>query len=158
MYRWPFVQRFALMAIDTEKYTADSERDARHSALLASTRDERRPAVLLLSALLLSALFFGIGLMVGRWTAEPDPGRDIVASTTMGSASTPAPTPAPAPSPVAKSASTDTATAPRRHSLLVATYDTEEKAQSLIRILEDSGYPEVRSSTPRAGDPRPRYS
>jgi hypothetical protein len=60
------------MATDTEKYV--SEREANHSALAEFQRDERRPAVLLLIILLVAALFFALGIMVGRWTAQPKPG------------------------------------------------------------------------------------
>jgi hypothetical protein len=57
------------MATDTQNYAGEHE--TRHSALKEFSRDERRPAVLLLSALVIAALFFAIGLLVGRWTAQP---------------------------------------------------------------------------------------
>jgi hypothetical protein len=60
-----------VMATDTQKYTV--ERDERHSAFAEFQRDERRPAVLLLTILLVAALFFALGIMVGRWTAQPKP-------------------------------------------------------------------------------------
>jgi hypothetical protein len=59
------------MATDTQKYAA--EREPRHSALAEFQRDERRPAVLLLTILIVAALFFALGIMVGRWTAQPKP-------------------------------------------------------------------------------------
>jgi hypothetical protein len=59
------------MATGTQKYV--SEREAHHSALAEFQRDERRPAVLLLTVLLVAALFFALGIMVGRWTAQPKP-------------------------------------------------------------------------------------
>ncbi len=59
------------MATDTEKYV--SEREANHSALAEFRRDERRPAVLLLAILIVAAIFFALGIMVGRWTAQPKP-------------------------------------------------------------------------------------
>lgn len=59
------------MATDTQKYV--SERETSHSALAEFQRDERRPAVLLLTILVVAALFFALGIMVGRWTAQPKP-------------------------------------------------------------------------------------
>jgi hypothetical protein len=57
------------MSTETDKYESPAEGETRHSALQEFSRDERRPAVILLSALVLSAIFFAIGIMVGRWTA-----------------------------------------------------------------------------------------
>ena len=45
---------------------------ARHSALEEFQRDERRPAVLLLAVLLIAAVFFALGIFVGRWTAADE--------------------------------------------------------------------------------------
>ncbi|PYS93100.1 MAG: hypothetical protein DMF64_06100 [Acidobacteria bacterium] len=45
---------------------------ARHSALAEFQRDERRPAVLLLAVLLIAAVFFALGIFVGRWTAADE--------------------------------------------------------------------------------------
>ena len=148
------------MAIDTHKFNAgQADYETRHSALAEFSRDERKPAVLLLSALLLSALFFGLGILVGRWTAEP--GKASVAPSSApaapATAATPATQPAadatPAPSPSA--APTDAA---RRFSLLVATYDTPEKAQALVKSLQQAGYTDIRATTPRAGETRRSYS
>ncbi|HEX8922409.1 MAG TPA: hypothetical protein VF766_13115 [Pyrinomonadaceae bacterium] len=148
------------MATDTQKYDNQIEREPRHSALAEFSRDERRPAVLLLSALLLSALFFGLGLMVGRWTALPE-------STPKAASNTPAPAPSnitPTPQPTTPAA-TNTAgetphneTAARRFALLIATYDTPEKAATLSKALQEAGYTDIRTRQPRAGDARPRYS
>lgn len=146
------------MATDTQKYGAQAEQEPHHSALAEFSRDERRPAVLLLSALLLSALFFGIGLMVGRWTAEPNSTSNAAASQPAATPSTPTPTPQPTTSPATNAASETLLTPARRFSLLVATYDAPEKAQALAKILQESGYTEIRTSSPRANDPRPRYS
>lgn len=41
-----------------------------HNALSEFGRDERRPAVLLLGALVIAAIFFAIGIMVGRLTGD----------------------------------------------------------------------------------------
>lgn len=152
----PFPQQFSLMATETQKYAAEVEREPRHSALEEFSRDERRPAVLLLSALVLSATFFGIGLMVGRWTAEP-PTQTASPSTAAAS-----PTPSPSPEPTASSTATTTndtsSSAQRRFALLIATYDAPEKAQPLVKALQVAGYKDVRTTSPRSGDTRPRYS
>jgi hypothetical protein len=68
------------MATDTQKYT--SERETHHSALTEFQRDERRPAVLLLTILIVAALFFALGIMVGRWTAEPKPTQNTTTTNT----------------------------------------------------------------------------
>lgn len=147
------------MATDTQKYTSQVEEEPRHSALAEFGRDERRPAVLLLSALLLSAFFFGIGLMVGRWTALPETTREQASSTAASPVQASAPPPQTANSPVANSTNELTANASaRRFALLVATYDAPEKAQTLIKTLQEAGYTDIRTSSPRAGEARPRYS
>lgn len=148
------------MATDTQKYDPPIEREPRHSALAEFGRDERRPAVLLLSALLLSALFFGLGLMVGRWTALPASTPQAASNTPPSMASTVAPTPQPTAQPATNTAGetlTD-ATVARRFAVLVATYDTPEKAQTLIKTLQEAGYTDARTNSPRAGETRPRYS
>ena len=43
-----------------------------HSAFEEFRRDERRPAVLLLGALVLAAAFFALGMLLGRWMADTD--------------------------------------------------------------------------------------
>jgi hypothetical protein len=63
------------MATDTQKYS--SERETNHSAFAEFQRDERRPAVLLLTILIIAAIFFALGIMVGRWTAQPKPTQTI---------------------------------------------------------------------------------
>ena len=151
------------MATDTPKYADRVEYEPRHSALAEFGRDERRPAVLLLSALLLSALFFGIGLMVGRWTAEPkrsDSASSGAATPSPAAANAPTDTPPPAASsPPANTTPAGARTeAARRFSVLVATYDAPEKAQPLIKFLQGAGYTDVRAAAPRAGESRPRYS
>jgi SPOR domain len=147
------------MATDTQKYADQIEQEPRHSALAEFSRDERRPAVLLLSALVLSALFFGIGLMVGRWTALPESTSKTASSTAASPASASTPIPQPAISPATNTASEPSSNAAaRRFALLVATYDTPEKAQTLIKFLQEAGYTDARTNSPRAGDTRPRYS
>ena len=147
------------MATDTQKYADQVKQEPRHSALAEFSRDERRPAVLLLSALVLSALFFGIGLMVGRWTALPDSTSNNASPGTASPASVSTPTPQPAILPATNPAGeTSSNAAGRRFAVLVATYDTPEKAQTLIKTLQDAGYADARTNSPRAGDTRPRYS
>jgi hypothetical protein len=144
------------MATETPKYPAQVEEEPRHSALAEFSRDERRPAVLLLSALLLSALFFGIGLLVGRWTAEPNSTSKALSSGTVAApVSTPAPT---STSPATNATGETSPNIARRFSLLVATYDAPDKAQTLIKTLEEAGYTEIRTTNPRRGETRPRYS
>ena len=151
------------MATDTHKYNAQGEQEPPHSALAEFSRDERRPAVLLLSALLLSALFFGLGLLVGRWTARPASTSKATSNTATASpVATPTPT-TPPPQSINTTATNSTGEilpneAVRPFSLLIATYDTSEKAEALIKTLQEAGYTEVRISSPRPSDPRPRYS
>ncbi len=54
------------MSTDTEIYTPHADKGISHSAFAEFNRDERRPAVLLLGALVIAALFFTIGIFVGR--------------------------------------------------------------------------------------------
>jgi hypothetical protein len=144
------------MATETQKYAAEVEREPRHSALEEFSRDERRPAVLLLSALVLSAVFFGIGLMVGRWTALPP--TPSASSGTAATSPAAAPGPEPTPSSAANTTNDTSANAARRFAILVATYDAPEKAQPLIKTLQAAGYKDIRTTNPRAGETRPRYS
>jgi hypothetical protein len=55
------------MSTDTQKYSDEQEREEHHSALAEFGRDERRPAVLLLGALVIAVIFFALGIMFGRW-------------------------------------------------------------------------------------------
>lgn len=146
------------MATDTHNYTEQADYESRHSALREFSRDERRPAVLLLSALVIAALFFAIGIMVGRWTAEPKPQADAssnVATNSSTPSSEGAPTPQTTPSSNTNLAATATpADAERRFTLLVATYDTLEKTQPLIKSLQDAGYTDIRTLTPRGSNAR----
>lgn len=148
------------MAADTHNYTEQADYESRHSALKEFSRDERRPAVLLLSALVIAALFFAIGIMVGRWTVEPKRQGEISSNavansstTSSGGAPTPQTTPLANANLAANLAPPD---AERRFTLLVATYDTLEKAQPLIKSLQEGGYTDVRTLTPRGS--KARYS
>ena len=62
----------ATMAIDNPDLNLPVEREPRHSALEEFQRDERRPAVMLLLMLVIAALFFALGIIIGRWMAESD--------------------------------------------------------------------------------------
>lgn len=144
------------MATDTQKYADQLDYETRHSALAEFSRDERKPAVLLLSALLLSALFFGLGIIVGRWTAEPEQASVATPNSAAAqAAATPAPQPAASAAPSAGPAPADPA---RRFSLLVATYDDPGKAQTLVKSLQQAGHTDIRTTSPRAGEARRSYS
>ncbi len=57
------------MSTGTQKYEARAgDLEVRHSALEEFARDERRPAVLLLAALIIAAIFFALGIIFDRWT------------------------------------------------------------------------------------------
>lgn len=149
------------MATESTKHTAHTETLPRHSALEELYRDERRPALLLLGALVIAVIFFALGIMVGRWMNTDNGPRPAAAP-----ASTPKPAPTAQtqttqPNPSAPSASAASAPArdpSRRYSLLIATFNTPEDAQPLIKRLEEAGYKEVRTSTPRASEPQPKFS
>ena len=133
------------MSTDTDKYDVEDEREPPHSALEELARDERRPAVMLLSALLLAAVFFALGIMVGRWTVQTNPQTQATSSS-----STPQPPTSNAgtSSPPLASATTQTQAQPRdrerRFSLMIENPASREAAQSLIKSLERAGYKEVR--------------
>jgi hypothetical protein len=149
------------MATETTKHAAQAEPETRHSALEELYRDERRPALLLLSALAIAVLFFALGIMVGRWM-KTDNGSQPGASP----ASTPQATPSTAtqgaqtvaPSSNANAAPSPSRNSERRYSLLIATFNTPEEAKPLIKRLEDAGYKDVRTSTPRTGERQPKFS
>lgn len=143
------------MATDSDKYDEQFERESRHSALEELKRDERRPALILLSALLLAAIFFALGIMVGRWT-------------TQTSTQTPAQTNAPPPPasntapPQQQLSNTQAATASsptparsqdqgRRFSLVIENLSSDKAAESLVRSLERMGYRDVRSMAGASG-------
>jgi hypothetical protein len=145
------------MATDTQKYAEQMERETRHSALEEFSRDERRPAVLLLSGLVIAALFFAFGLLVGRWTARPEEASGpATTQANTGQANAPA-TSATQPATINTAASPPAAE--RRFTLLVATYDTAAKAEALVKALEGAGHKDVRTSQqlPRGGT-RPVFS
>lgn len=149
------------MATETTKHSAQTDAEMRHSALEELYRDERRPALLLLSALAIAVLFFALGIMVGRWMKTDD---------NTGPAAAPSSTPQATPSAVTQGAQavapasganaspTPAARSERRYSLLIATFNTPEDAQPLIKRLEDAGYKDVRTSTPRASERQPKFS
>ncbi len=62
------------MSTDTQDYTVKLERQEQsHSAFEEFSRDERRPAVLLLAALIIAVIFFALGIWVGRFMSAPQP-------------------------------------------------------------------------------------
>lgn len=140
---------------DTPKFVSEAAPEARHSALAEFSRDERRPAVLLLSALVIAVLFFGIGLLFGRWTAKPSLTPQDVSSQRAASPNGADPAPQPTNNNVAGEVAPDSR---RRFSILVATYDAPEKSKPILKLLQDSGYKDIRTTTPRAGERRPSYS
>jgi hypothetical protein len=150
------------MATDTQKYASEAEREARHSALAEFSRDERRPAVLLLSALMIAVIFFTIGLLVGRWTALPDSQSPAASSGTATTQSSTSSVAEPTPPPMATASTNTTAEnlpdSTRRFALLVATFDAPEKPQPLIKTLQEAGYTDIRTTTPRTNEAHPRYS
>lgn len=148
------------MATETTKHTAQTEQEARHSALEELYRDERRPALLLLGGLVIAVLFFALGIMVGRWmntdnsrpVAQPASTPNPAPTTTAQAAQTNAP-------PSSAQASSNTSRdSERRYSLLIATFNTPEEAQPLVKKLEDAGYKDVRTSTPRASERQQKFS
>jgi hypothetical protein len=63
------------MSPDQHRTTSHGARETaghQHSALDEFRRDERRPAVLLLGALVIAAVFFAFGILLGRWMADAD--------------------------------------------------------------------------------------
>jgi hypothetical protein len=154
------------MATETTKHTAHTETETtRHSALEELYRDERRPALLLLGGLVIAVIFFALGIMVGRWMNTENhsrPAAQPVASPKPAAATTPASSPSAAQTnqqPVNANAVTNTAgDTARRYSLLIATFNTPEEAQPLIKRLEDAGYKDVRTSTPRTNERQPKFS
>jgi SPOR domain len=152
------------MAIDTHKYPVQDEQEPRHSALQEFSRDERRPAVLLLGALAIASIFFAIGILVGRWStgapptaAPPNPATQTT-TTAPSNPVTNLQQPTPATLPATTGTNQTTQDAERRFTLLIATYNAPEDAQPLIKRLEQAGFTDVRTSTPRPNDSRPRFS
>ena len=142
------------MSTETEKYETTIEREARHSAFEEFSRDERRPAVMLLSALVLSAVFFAIGIMVGRWTVLPPAQEQQPGMASSAPTQTLTPTSIPSPSPQLAAAQTTTPVPAtddkqKRYTLLVPALKSDEAARALVESLERKGYKDVRAK-PRA--------
>ena len=152
----------AAMSTETQKFAAPSESEPRHSALEEFSRDERRPAVLLLAGLAIASVFFAIGILVGRWSTGAGPvvsapSRPAAQATPTPSNLTPGSQPTPA-QPAAVKTNQPARDPEHRFTVLVATYNTPEDAQPLIKSLEQAGYTDVRTSTPRADNARPKFS
>ncbi|HVG34068.1 MAG TPA: SPOR domain-containing protein [Pyrinomonadaceae bacterium] len=149
------------MATDSDKYDEQLERESRHSALEELKRDERRPALILLSALLLAAIFFALGIMVGRWTTQT---KTQTPATQTNAPPPPASNTAP---PQQQPSNTQAATSPtastssptparpqdqtRRFSLVIENLSSERAAESLVKSLERMGYRDVRSTAKTQG-------
>jgi SPOR domain len=144
------------MSTDSQKYINQVEHESRHSAFEEFSRDERRPAVLLLSGLVLAVLFFAIGLMFGRWTAEPE--TNLSASTPATANKTPANIQTAQQQPARNPVASTPPNATRRFALFVATFDAQEKAQSLVKTLQSAGYTDVRVTSPRTSEAHPTYT
>jgi cell division septation protein DedD len=148
------------MSTETQKYAAPPESEPRHSALEEFSRDERRPAVLLLGGLAIAATFFAIGIFVGRWSTgnSQTTAPSAVVTEVKPTTSSPAPEPK-TPTPAATTRTNQSARdAEHRFAVLVETYNKPEDAQPLIKILEQGGYTNIRTSTPRSNDSRPKFS
>jgi hypothetical protein len=149
------------MSTETQKFAAPTESEPRHSALEEFSRDERRPAVLLLAGLAIASVFFAIGILVGRWSTGAGsisaPSRPAAQATPTPSNLTPGSQPTPV-QPAAVKTNQPARDPDHRFTVLVATYNTPEDAQPLIKSLEQAGYTDVRTSTPRADDARPKFS
>ena len=153
------------MSTETHKIAAPAESEPRHSAFEEFSRDERRPAVLLLAGLLIAATFFAIGILVGRWSAGAGGSQP---TTSPGAATKQPPPPAasnltPTPQPTPALAASDKTNqspneAERRFAILVATFNTPEDAQPLIKSLERAGYADIRTVAPRANNSRAKFS
>lgn len=99
------------MSTETQN-PSDEQEKVRHSAFEEFSRDERRPAVLLLAGLIIAAIFFALGILFGRWT-EKQPRPAITAPTNQQGANVPVNRQIPTPSPSA-SPSLDTSPEPAR--------------------------------------------
>ncbi|HEV2912350.1 MAG TPA: hypothetical protein VGX92_03440 [Pyrinomonadaceae bacterium] len=159
------------MATETDKYETQAEREARHSAFEEFSRDERRPAVILLSALLLAAVFFAIGIMVGRWTAEPGRQHQQQQHPSVTQTASPQTPPTsntggtPQQTASAQPAATTTAAVPaptddkkRRFALLVEGLKSSEAARSLVESMERAGYRDVRTRAGATSVPESSFS
>lgn len=144
------------MSTDSHKYINGVEQESRHSAFQEFSRDERRPAVLLLSGLVLAILFFAIGLLFGRWTAEPE--TNLSASTPTTANQTPSNIQTAQQPPARNAAAGAPTISPRRFALFVASFDTQDKAQPLVKTLQGAGYMDVRVTSPRTNEAHPTYT
>ena len=144
------------MSTDSHKYINQVEQESRHSAFQEFSRDERRPAVLLLSGLVLAVLFFAIGLLFGRWTAEPE--TNLSASNPTTTNQTNSNTQTAQPPPARNAAATASTASPRRFALMIASFDAQEKAQPLVRTLQSAGYTDVRVNSPRTNEAHSTYT
>jgi cytoskeletal protein RodZ len=140
------------MSTDSDKYEEQLERESRHSALEELKRDERRPAVILLSALLLAAIFFAFGIMVGRWTTQTRTqtrAQEVAPAPPVSNAAPPQPPLSNTQTATSSSSPTPSATRPqdqgRRFNLAIENLSSDRAAQSLVKSLARLGYRDVRA-------------
>ena len=129
--------------IETTKRGSSREHEPKHSALEEFSRDERRPAVILLGLLALGALFFAIGILVGRFTIE-DRASLNPHHTEAGAIQT---TTSPH-SETEQGSAPATQETEQRFTILVGTYKGSDNVQSIIRDLTRKGYTDVRTDPP----------
>src|SRR5918911_862262 len=140
------------MATDTNRPDVQASPKVQHSAFEEFRHDERHPAVLLLSALVIAALFFGLGILFDRWTSERNsrtdrPSANSAQAPATVTVPTPANEPTPAPSPASQSSQTPAESAldsRRRFTILIASFDRREKAEDLVKELKQAGYRDAR--------------
>ncbi|HEY0005098.1 MAG TPA: SPOR domain-containing protein [Pyrinomonadaceae bacterium] len=139
----------------TNKHERQAGAGAHHSAFDEFSRDERYPAVLLLSGLFIAALFFGLGILFDRWTINRNhPSNSAAPAQTQTQSREPAapiptqqfPVTLAAPQPSASPRPTDNPG--RSFAVLISTFERREDAASLVRELERAGYRDVRILKP----------
>lgn len=135
--------------------------ESRHSALDELARDERRPALFLVTGLVIAVVFFAFGIIVGRWTTQ---GRAAdVSPTTRSSAAGVA-----SASTLLRQSTTNQTRSPnqtksaesqeRRFAILVASYEAPEDAQPMIKSLKSAGYKNIRIDPPKPEEPKAKFS
>ncbi|HMF57848.1 MAG TPA: SPOR domain-containing protein [Pyrinomonadaceae bacterium] len=126
--------------IETRKRVEHIEPEIKHSALEEFSRDERRPAVILLGLLALGAVFFAIGILVGRFTVE-----DMVSAHSPQAQTSAAQTAATSQPDTQQTTAEAVHSTEQRYAVLVGRFKTPEDAQSLVRDLTGKGYTDIRT-------------
>jgi hypothetical protein len=136
---------------DKSNIKADAEEHhsalANHSAFEEFRRDERHPAVLLLSGLVIAATFFGLGIIFDRWTinrqAPSSPASPEQTQTLLQPSNTSSPAHAQgidANAAAASGSPTNGNEQARVYSILIASFERREEAEAMVRDLERAGY------------------